>query len=221
MSSENENINQQDASGNAGDDLASTLSGGETEFVAGPEVKKSPNQMLYLGLVVALAGAGMYFMYKRQGPETAQAANPDAAKAAQTINEFLSTGPSGIQKMQEMLKDTEKVVQQFQEYPSTNQIPLSELAVNPFQFGTAKSAAASDEDEAKKKREQEKQAVIKASAALQLQSIIHSGSRKACMINNTLYREGEQVEQFIIEKIEKGRVVVKTGAYRFELKMQK
>ena len=58
-------------------------------------------------------------------------------------------------------------------------------------------------------------------AALRLQSIIHSGSRKACMINNTLYLQGQQVEQFLIEKIEPDRVVVKTGAYRFDLKMQK
>ena len=41
------------------------------------------------------------------------------------------------------------------------------------------------------------------------------------MINNTLYLEGQQVDQFIIERIEPGRVVVKTGVYRFELKMQK
>jgi hypothetical protein len=62
---------------------------------------------------------------------------------------------------------------------------------------------------------------MKASTALQLQSIVHSGSRKACMINNTLYAEGQQVDQFTIEKIEASRVIVKSGAYRFELKMQR
>lgn len=204
----------------AGEDLSSTLAGGETEFVAAEE-KKGPNQMMYLVLAVVLAAGGMYFMYQRQGPNSAKAANPDAAKAAKTINEFLNSGPGGIQKMHEMLKDTEKVVQQFQEYPSVNQVPLADLQTNPFQSGTVKSRIADEKDELARKQEAEKQAAIKACAALQLQSIVHSGSRKACMINNTLYTEGQQVDQFIIERIEPGRVVVKTGVYRFELKMQK
>jgi hypothetical protein len=221
MSSENENPQQDTSSDGNGADLATTLAGGETEFVA-TEEKKNHNQLIYLLLVVALGAGGTYLMYKRQGPDSAKAASPDAAKAAQTINEFLSTGPGGIEKMQEMLKNTEKVVQQFQEYPSTNQVPLSELQTNPFKFASDKPPSAKDdEDELAKKRELEKQAAIKACATLHLQSIIHSGSRKSCMINNTLYLEGQQVDQFIVEKIEAGRVIVKSGAYRFELKMQK
>jgi hypothetical protein len=220
MSSDDLSTQQETYGQSAGEDLSNTLAGGETEFVAAEE-KKGPNQMMYLGLAVVLAAGGMYFMYQRQGPDAAKAANPEAAKAAQTINEFLNTGPGGIQKMHEMLKDTEKVVQQFQEYPSVNQVPLADLQTNPFQFGTPKSRVEDEEDELALKQEREKQAAIKACAALQLQSIIHSGSRKACMINNTLYLEGQQIDQFIIERIEPGRVVVKTGVYRFELKMQK
>ena len=220
MSSDNDNQNETSGDGSSAE-LASTLAGGETEFVASEE-KKNPNQLIYLLLVVLLGGGGTYLMYKRQGPDSAQAASPEATKAAQTINEFLSTGPGGIQKMHEMLKDTEKVVQQFQEYPSVNQVPLSDLQTNPFRFSNQTATATEpDEDALARKRELEKQAAIKACAELQLQSIIHSGSRKACMINNTLYLEGQQVEQFIVEKIEPGRIVVKTGAYRFELKMQK
>ena len=30
---------------------------------------------------------------------------------------------------------------------------------------------------------------------------MHGDTRKACMINNTLYQEGEQVDSFTIEKI--------------------
>ena len=40
-------------------------------------------------------------------------------------------------------------------------------------------------------------------------------------INNALYLEGQQVDQFTVEKIEPHRVIVKTGTFRFELKMQK
>jgi hypothetical protein len=126
--------------------------------------------------------------------------------------------------MQTMIKDTEKVVKQFLEYPSLTQVPLSALHTNPFKSGDTTEAAKPADltaEAAARKREEEKQAALRASEALKLQSIIYSGSRKACMINNTLYKEGEQIEQFTIEKIEPGRVIIKTGQYRFELKSKR
>ena len=220
---------QSDESG-AGGDLASQLSGGgDTEFVVAEE-KKSPAQgLIFLLVLLAVGGGGTYFMYMRQGPAAAQAAaNPEAQKAEQTINTFLTSGPDGIKMMQTMLKDTEKVVQQFLEYPSLTQIPLSSLHTNPFRMAAANGADGEpvnlNEEALKRKREEEKQAAIKACDALKLQSII-SGSRKACMINNTLYQEGQQVEQsgieFTVEKIEPSRVIVKTGTFRFELKSRR
>jgi hypothetical protein len=77
------------------------------------------------------------------------------------------------------------------------------------------------ETAAKKRREEERQAVLKAVATLNLQSVIHSGTIKSCMINNTLYTEGQQVDDFVIERIDPGAVIVKNGVYRFELRMQK
>jgi hypothetical protein len=206
-----------------GEDLSDALAGGETEFVASDESKQpGSQQFLILALLLAVAGGGMWFMYKRQGPATARAAStPEAAKAAETIKTFLNNGPGGIKAMQDMLKDTEKVVKQFLEYPSVTQVPLSDLHTNPFRLHLKGDDAAADADAEKKKKEVEKAEVMKASTALQLQSIVHSGSRKACMINNTLYAEGQQVDQFTIEKIEASRVIVKSGAYRFELKMQR
>jgi hypothetical protein len=230
MSTQNAPSTSQDQSSTGGsEDLASQLGGGgETEFVVSGDEKKSPAQgLMYLLLLLAIGGGGMYFMYKRQGPATAAAAaTPEVQKAEQTINTFLTSGPDGIKMMHSMLKDTEKVVKQFLDYPSLTQIPLSSLHTNPFRFAAAsnETKAAATEDAAKKKREEEKQAAIKACDALKLQSII-SGSRKACMINNTLYQEGQVVEQsgieFTIDKIEPARVIVKAGTYRFELKAKR
>ena len=221
MSNEAENNAQEQSQESSGDDLQSALAGGETEFVASDEKKPATTQLLYLLLVLAVGGGGMYYMYKRQGPATATASTPEAAKAAETVNTFLSSGPSNIKAMQMMLKDTEKFVKQFLEYPSVKQTPLSALVTNPFRFAPKAANADADADAAKKKREDEKQAALKASESLMLQSIITSGSRKACMINNALYLEGQQVDQFTVEKIEPHRVIVKTGTFRFELKMQK
>ena len=207
--------------GNGGDDLSSALAGGETEFVATEEKKSATQGLIFLAVLVLVGAGGTYLMYLRQGPSTAAAATPEAQKAAQTINTFLTSGPDGIKMMQSMLKDTEKVVKQFLEYPSVTQIPLANLQTNPFKFAAAETPADTttvNEKALARKREEEKLAATKAFESLKLQSIIYSGSRKACMINNTLYREGQQLEQFTIEKIEQARVLVKTGAYRFELK---
>jgi hypothetical protein len=212
--------------GDAGGDLATQLAGGtESEFVVGEEKKPATQGLIFLAVLVLIGVGGTYFMYMRQGPSTAAAAStPEAQKAEQTINTFLTSGPDGIKMMHSMLKDTEKVVKQFLEYPSVTQIPLASLHTNPFQSQPTKpdgKPADPDEKALERQREAEKQAALKASEELKLQSIIYSGSRKACMINNTLYKEGEQIEQFTIEKIEPGRVIVKTGAYRFELKAKR
>ena len=218
-----------DANGGAGDggaDLATQLAGGsESEFVVAEEKKPATQGLIFLAVLVIVGVGGTYFMYMRQGPSTAAAAStPEAQKAEQTINTFLTSGPDGIKMMHNMIKDTEKVVKQFLEYPSMTQIPLSNLHTNPFQAKAPKpdgKPADPDEKALERQREQEKLAALKASEELKLQSIIYSGARKACMINGTLYKEGEQIEQFTIEKIEPGRVIVKTGAYRFELKAKR
>src|SRR2546426_863445 len=61
----------------------------------------------------------------------------------------------------------------------------------------------------------------KAVQTLQLQTVVIRANRKACMINNTMYQEGESVESFTIEKISPSAVIVRSGVYRFELKMAK
>jgi len=227
----NDYSKQQSDGGNSGggedasrsEDLAAALAGPETEFVATEEKKPATQGLIFLAVLVVVGIGGTYFMYLRQGPNSAAAATPEAQKAEQTINTFLNNGPDGIKMMQTMLKDTEKVVKQFLEYPSVTQIPLANLHTNPFKAGKAKDATPAEETEeaAARKREEEKLAIAKASEALKLQSIIYSGARKACMINNTMYQEGQQIEQFTIDKIEPARVIVKTGTYRFELKSKR
>ena len=211
--------------GDNGGDLATQLAGGsDSEFVVSEEKKPATQGLIFLAVLVVIGVGGTYFMYQRQGPSTAIAATPETEKAEKTINSFLTSGPDGIKTMQTMLKDTEKVVKQFLEYPSLTQVPLSSLQTNPFKSGADKGpekTADTTEEELARKHEAERVAATKASESLKLQSIIYSGSRKACMINNTLYKEGEQIEQFTIEKIEPGRVIVKTGSYRFELKSKR
>ena len=41
------------------------------------------------------------------------------------------------------------------------------------------------------------------------------------MINNMMVTENQQIEGFVVEKINPHSVIVKQGEYRFELHMQK
>src|SRR5215207_3514990 len=166
-STQHENGNGGDAGGG---DLSSQLAGGDTEFIATEEKKPATQGLIFLAVLVLVGVGGTYFMYTRQGPATAAAAaTPEAQKAEKTINTFLTSGPDGIKSMHSMLKDTEKVVKQFLEYPSVTQVPLSSLNTNPFQSGAGAANAADPDADAKeleRKRELEKQAITKASEAL-------------------------------------------------------
>ena len=223
-----ENLNQSDdasaADGGGGaDDVNSAGSGGgEGEYVSEESAPaKKPSPLIAVGLVLALAGGG-YLWKTHSGPADAAAAELQADEASQSVSKFLDGGTKNVAMMEKMLRDTEKVVQQFLNYPSMKQVPLADLHTNPFRF-RAENADTGKPNEseaaAKRRREEERQAVLKAVGDLNLQSVIN-GSHKSCMINNTLYTEGEQIDGFIVEKINPGSVVVKNGVYRFELRMQ-
>jgi hypothetical protein len=61
---------------------------------------------------------------------------------------------------------------------------------------------------------------VTAVAELHLQSIVRGGKYRACMINNTLYQQGQQIGIFTVAQVDAGTVVLESGKYRFELKMQ-
>ena len=189
-------------------------------FVTGAKPKMGKGTMGALGLLLACGGA-MYFLYTRQGPQSAHAA--DTTGATTTINDFLAGDAGNVKMMNQTLRETEKVVQEFRSYPGKTQVPVDALKTNPFRLGTdASKPAVEDPDDSvmRRRREEERLAIVRAVEGLQLQSILH-GARKACMINNTLYQEGQEVEGFLIEQIAPRSVVLRKGDYRFDKKMSK
>jgi hypothetical protein len=176
--------------------------------------KSNRSVMLLSGLAV-VGAAVVWFMFFRGSPPAAQAALP--ADGGNDIKQFLDSG--NINLMKQTLKDTEKVVQQFRTYPGQTQIPLASLRSNPFRELAPKADGApvahTDDDEAK-----EHSKVVTAVAELHLQSIVRGGKYRACMINNTLYEQGQQIGIFTVAHVDAGTVVLESGKYRFELKMQ-
>ncbi len=204
-----------------GNELNDSLSTPEAEFVVAE--KKPLNQTaMMLFLIAAIGGAGTYFMYYRSGPASAKAADPAVVKAEATITDFMKVGSQNVSLLRSLLESTARIVEQFKAYPNMTQVPLSDLKANPFHFAAAKVTSEVDLAEvAKKKKEEERVAILKSVQSLQLQTVVIRGDRKAVMINNTMYQEGDSLESFTVEKITAGGVVVKSGAYRFELRMSK
>ncbi len=193
----------------------------DTDFVVDEPRNRLGSGTILLSALVLAAIGGTYFMYWRTGPQTAAAAvDPKAAAAHETINKFLSDGGKNIQQMQNMLKDTEKVVERFATYPATTQVPLEDLKTNPFRF--AKPPELPTDEEAQKLRREEMRALAASEAAqLTIASIVVSGNRKAAVVNGTMVGEGDTVGDFVVEKIEAQSLVVRKDTFRFRLAMQR
>lgn len=219
MTQDNFNNEAENAAAEASaEETLDALNGGnEMSFVATGETKKPINKTsLILFGIIAIGGVGLYFMHLKTGPQSATAAPADTAN--KTINQFLSGGKSNVKLMEIALRDTQKLVQQFN-HPHVKQVPLGELQTNPFRV----TAGSEDGDDltAKRKLAEQRQVVLKAFQTLQLQSIMYGEKNRSCMINNSLYREGQQVNGFVIEKITKDNISVKQDEWRFDLKMAK
>ncbi|HRK30209.1 MAG TPA: hypothetical protein PLD59_03945 [Tepidisphaeraceae bacterium] len=215
-----ENMNNDEESESDGSSaLTDVLSSNEAEFVVTEEPRSLNKSTLVLILLVVLGGGGLYLMHLRSGPKAVAAA--ETQEAAKTISSFLSGGDSNIKLMEKALRDTEAVVRRFANYPNTTQVPLNELQTNPFHVWVVEEEQPQTDVISKRRKEEERQAVIKAVQGLQLQSIMSGSAQKACMINNTLFREGQSVDGFTVEKISASSVVVRQGQYRFELRMQR
>jgi hypothetical protein len=194
---------------------------GEGDFIA--ESRKPLNRnMIMLVMFLAIGAGGTWFMYQRTGgPAAARAAaDPSTAAAEVAVADFMKGGRNNITLLRKLLDGTAKIIEQFRDYTNVMQIPLSDLKSNPFHFALAKAAAEQDPAEiAKKKREEQRVEVLKAAQGLQLQSVVIRGNRKACMVSNSMYQEGEAVNGFLVEKISPNTVVVSRDSFRFELKM--
>lgn len=203
---------------NPGQQLTETLSAGDETYIVEESTKKNSPSTLLLTLLLVAAGGGGWWWFK-SGPATASASqSPEVAQADATISQFLKHDNENMRSMRRMFDSTQQFVEQFRSYPSMKQVPLTELHTNPFRFAKATDGQESDL-QVKEKREQQRQEALQAVQELSLQSILVSGNSSACMINNKMYQEGEQVNSFLVEKISSGSVVVRKGPYRFELKM--
>jgi hypothetical protein len=203
-----ENLSPSEILGDEQTDFEPSLSSGKSG---------SKQMSIVIGLLL-VAAVVIWFMYFKNGPDSAQAGLTPNDGGSQ-IKQFLDSG--NINMMKQTLKETEKIVLQFKSSPGKTQIPLSSLRTNPFRElePKADSPTASSQKELDREEELHHQAIA-AVADIKLQSIIAGTRYKACMINNTMYREGQAIGVLTIEQIAPGSVIMSSGKYRFEVKMQ-
>lgn len=164
---------------------------------------------IVLGVLLATAVGGLTLMYFRSGP--AQALGGTANK---DVTAFLGDGKKNVASMRETLSATDKVVEQFRQFPAAQQIPLEDLQKNPF------SARATDERPAETNRDAEIESAKKRAGQLKLSSIMFSETSRSCMINGKFRVEGDAFEGFTVDKIEPGSVIVKTNNVRLRLQVK-
>jgi len=217
-----------DQNDSAGDELAGVLSPMSEEAKAAAKTKRNNVVLAALVLVGVSVGVKQFVMGGSPSPAAAATvAAPGTAGLpaglgkigkASAVEQFLAGGAGDMKAARELMQHTEQVVQTFKTYPSVNQVPLDNLKVNPFQEHAGVKGAESDE-EAKARKAQERSEAMAAAQQLQLQSVLHSKVAPACLMNNTLLRERQSVNGFVVERINPKSVIVHRGIYRFEVRL--
>jgi hypothetical protein len=211
----------EETAGGGGEDLSGVLGTPETSFVSGEGKKPLNTSTLIMAGFLLACGVGTYVMYTRNANAN-NTPTAEAAAAQTTISQFLSDDAGNVNKMKDLLENTQAAVEQFRASPGKKQIPVDDLQTNPFRFSEADETAAVDTDDitSRKRQAEQRAATIKAAQALNLQFIM-SGKRKSCMIDNKVYRESEEVGGFTIESISPSSVIIRKDDARFELQMKK
>ncbi len=192
----------------------------ETAFIAeAPSGHKRATVLVVAGLLI-FAGAAIYMMRLKTGPQTAAASNPDALNANTTIKKAITDGGKDVKQMQELLKVTEKWRQLFLRYPFHRQVKVEELQTNPFLFAKEKPTGPTKDDEAER-LEREKREFAQQIGKFKVQSIMVSGKVRSCMINNINCVEGQQIDGVTIAKISRDGVDLRKGRYGTTLRMQR
>ena len=193
----------------------------EADMIFAPEASKPGRNAGMLMIAFVLIGVGViYFMRARGGGPTAVSA--DVAKADTLIKSFDN---SQVKKMQDLLKNTQKVVEQFNDEGKKNRED-PKLQYDPFTYHSPNEKPGEDPKDKVARENAKKLAARKAAFAedlktLRVQSVIVNSFAKTAMINNKLVQEGQEVEGFTIEKLAPNSVIVQRDGMRAQIEINK
>jgi preprotein translocase subunit SecG len=170
----------------------------DQDFLTVETKKKTVRKSTYC--LVALFVVGLLcllFMIKKTSPQQAKAAAVDSpeAKIEAAISQLtgIGTDPCG---------GVNGIVHKFDLLTNFQQVKLNELQKNPFEkdvfIGNIDLDKQKNNDDAALFRQRQ---LAKQAKNVKLLSIISSGAKRCCMINNKILYEGDSVKDFKITQI--------------------
>jgi len=171
---------------------------------------------MILFAICTISMLGVYIFGMRQKPQEATAQEKAVEAQVDTaLAKLVDKNKDKQKKTQKLFDDTGKMVQAFYEYPTNQQVALDELQKNPF----SRFSLEGDEEpvvDLSRKRARLEKILMK----FKLQSVLHGASGAKCLINGTIFGEGQVVENtFNIKAIQEDNVILEAGEMEFELRM--
>jgi hypothetical protein len=169
----------------------------EADMIFAPEASKPGRNAGMLMIAFVMIGVGViYFMRARGGPSVVSA-NPDVIKAKQLIDGFDN---NQVKKMQDLLKNTQKVVEQFNdEGKNTREDP--KLDLNPFAFKSPTDPKPVKPGDPNKAHDVAQTQFLDGINNLRVQYLMVSPFARTAMINNKLIQEGQEIDGYAVDKI--------------------
>jgi hypothetical protein len=214
-SSENDDVQMPLGTGDAG---------GDAGYSEEPKAKMNTSTLALIASFMA-AVAVIYLLGLHNKPRQASAEQAaHEQKVSSAITELLQKNGKAEQ-IQNLFKDTDKLVQMFYSYLGSKATQSAELPGNPFASesvtpvpGTSQAAVfvASNAGEAENLRR-----IAETFNTLKLQSVMVGGKNTVAMINNRMLQVGGTIGDLTVTTIEPSRVVLSYGSNHFELKLSR
>lgn len=184
--------------------------------------------------LVLLAGGGLYAMHTRTAAAAVRMAEVDAS--ATDVDTLLAGGREGISALARSVRSTRDLVARLTTRHDVDEsnIQLASAARTPDASTpaerdpfTLKPTEVARPIETKPQtdepdREQLRNEALAAARQLQVQSILHGSARRSCLINGKLFFEGQAIDsRFTVVSISPDAVIVRSGEFRFELRLRK
>ncbi|MEI8194817.1 MAG: hypothetical protein WCI73_02795 [Phycisphaerae bacterium] len=191
--------------------------GESQEILFTPEKKPRNGATLALIGIFAAGIAAIYLLGMQHKPRSADAAPSEQEVKVDSAIEALLSKSSDQGKLDNLYKNTERLVTLFREAPDTG----TTLRDNPFvrssthQEPLLQAASGSVADQERLRRAAE------SFAGLKLESVMMSKNLSAAMINHKIVTVGAKVGEFTVLAIESERVLLGFGSTQFELKVQR
>ncbi len=196
------------------DQLAATPADLVSDDVEAESKKRSRMTNAAVGVLILAAVGGLFFMYTKSGP-----AGASAAGDAQAMKSMLDDSARNVSAMRQQQKELEKTVEQFKKFPAAAQVKLDDLQRDPFNETSTPKAPKADGDS--KSREQHQADAMKRVQSLRVQSVMLGGQSRSCMVDGKMRSEGEEFNDFTIERINPDGVIVRHAGFRFLLQVQR